>query len=86
MSNPNLKNLQLTACDVSNLNLSVFKKLDELQIVYTIDCDELKSAIDGLELGKLVVSGDMASNPSCKLLLSSIKKKGTKIEIVGPII
>lgn len=85
--NPNLTKLSITACDIENLDLSGFKELDELQLVYSLESDVILSdIISGLNIKKLVVSGDLVSNKETKSYLNSLKSKGVKIEIVGPVI
>jgi hypothetical protein len=84
--NPDLKKLQLSACDISGLDLSIFGKLDELQLIYTAEAEDLVMVLGSLEVNKLVLSGDLVSNPEAKKLISSLKGRGIKIETVGPVI
>ena len=60
--------------------------MDELQLIYTAEANELASIIGDLQLDKLVISGDLVSNPEAKKLISSMKGRGIKIEVVGPVI
>lgn len=83
---PDVKKIQIVACDIKDMNLSVFESLDELQLVYTIDPQDLAKAISGLTIKKLVISGDLVSDKQNKDLINSLKRKGTKVEIVGPVI
>jgi hypothetical protein len=85
-NNPDLKKLQLSACDITSLDLSIFGELDELQLIYTAEASELTSIIGSLQLNKLIISGDLVSNPESKKLISSMKGRGIKIEVVGPVI
>lgn len=84
--NPDLKKLQLVACEITNLDLSILESIDELQLLYTLDADELITALEGLSVKKLVLSGDLMSNVENKKYIGVLKGKGIKVEIVGPII
>ncbi len=86
-SNPDIKKLQFISCDnVGNMDLKVFKNLEELQLLYTLDSfDELISILDSMSLKKLVISGDLMTKKN-KAYINSLKSKGLKIEIVGPVI
>jgi hypothetical protein len=84
--NPNLKKLQITACQIKDLNLSKLGDIDELQLIYTLDPDDLTKALEGVNIKKLVLSGDLVSDPENKKLINSLKGKGVKIQIVGPVI
>ena len=85
--NPNLKRLQLTACNIQNLDLSIIGSLDELQLIYTLKKEENLSVIlEGVNIKKLVISGDVVSKRENKIYLNSLKSKGVKIEIIGPVI
>lgn len=84
--NPDIKRLQFISCDVDDVlnNINLFENLEELQLIYTID--SLEPILDILKekkLKKLVISGDLASNKS---LIQQIRKEGTKIETLGPVI
>lgn len=84
--NPNIKRLQFISCDIDGVlnNINLFENLEELQLIYTID--SLESILDILKekkIKKLVISGDLASNKS---LIQQIRKEGTKIETLGPVI
>ncbi len=87
-SNPDIKKLQIISCDVSgDMNLSQFKKLEELHVIYTIDSlGELKDLTENLSIKRLVLSGDLIKDKSSKEYIQVIRKKGIKIEIVGPVI
>ena len=87
-NNEELKKLQITSCDVTgSIDLSIFTKLEELHLVYTLDSiEDLKTMIGEIKLKKLLISGDMAGSKEAKALLGSFKSKGMKIEIVGPVI
>jgi hypothetical protein len=84
--NPDLKKLQITACQIKDLNLSKLGDIDELQLIYTLDPEDLSKALEGVNAKKLVLSGDLVSNPESKKFINSLKGKGVKIQIVGPVI
>jgi hypothetical protein len=79
-----IKKIQFVACQIKNIDLSMFNELEELQLVYTIDSEELEKAIGSLKVKKLVLSGDLVE--SNKKYINSLKSKGVKVEIVGPVI
>ena len=79
-----VKKLQFISCDVFNLDLSKFKELDELQLVYTIDDEDLNDIIRDLNIKKLVISSDVILNIDNKNYISFLKRKGIKVEIIGP--
>ena len=82
-----LTKLQLTACDVTNLDLSSIRELDELQLIYTISRGEKLSEVVGdLKMGKLVISGDLVSDKDNKAFINSLKSRGVKVQTVGPVI
>lgn len=82
-----LTKLQLTACDVTNLDLSAIRELDELQLIYTISRGEKLSEVVGdLKMGKLVISGDLVSDKDNKAFINSLKSRGVKVQTVGPVI
>ena len=81
-----MKKLQLLACEISNLDLSILGEIEELQLLYTVSSENLVTALEGLTIKKLVLSGDLVSNPENKKYIGSLKRSGTKIEIVGPVI
>jgi hypothetical protein len=87
-NNPNLTKLQIISCDLSgDMNLSQFKNLEELHIVYTVDSlEELKDLTENLNIKKLVLSGDLIKDKSSKEYIQGLRKNGIKVEIVGPVI
>ena len=86
-ANPNLNKLSIVACDVTNLNLSKFGELEELQLVYTIERgNKLQDVMSNVITKKLVISGDLVSDKENKSYINSLKSRGVKIEIVGPVI
>jgi hypothetical protein len=88
-NNPGLKKLQIVSCDYSsNIDLSIFKNLKELHLVYTINSlEELIGMTNKLEnLDKLFVSGDLLSQKEAKEYINELKRKGIKVETVGPVI
>ena len=86
--NPNIKKLQIVSCDLEGpINISIFENLEELHMIYTLDnIDELKDLSENLKVKKLVLSGDLIKDKECKKYINSLKQKGMRVEIVGPII
>jgi hypothetical protein len=76
-----ISRLQLTSCDIDDLDLSGLN-VDELQIIYTIDSD-IKAALGDAKFKSLVVSGDLMSSKENKEFLNELKRKGIKIETTG---
>lgn len=79
-----VRKLQFVSCDISDLDLTKFKDLDELQLVYTIDDEDLNDIIKDLNIKKLVISSDVMLNIDNKNYISFLKRKGIKVEIIGP--
>jgi hypothetical protein len=82
---PEIKKIKLISCDNSGVpNFSQFKNLEELHFIYTLDSiEELKQAIEGVNLKKLGISGDLFTKQN-RTFFDSLKSKGIKIEVVGP--
>ena len=80
-TNKSIKRLQLTSCDIDDLNLSGLN-VDELQLLYTVD-NSIQSALGDAKFNKLVVSGDLMANKENKEFLNDLKRKGIKIETTG---
>lgn len=80
--NPEIKKLQIDACQIKDLDLSMFKNLEELHLIYSIEPEELEKAVGNLQVKKLVLSSDIVSEN--KTFINSLKQKGIKIEILGP--
>ena len=76
-----IKRLQLTSCDIDDLDLSGLN-IDELQLLYTVD-DSIQSALGDAKFNKLVVSGDLMANKENKEFLNGLKRNGIKIETTG---
>jgi hypothetical protein len=83
-TNKSIKRLQLTSCDIDDLDLSGLN-VDELQLLYTVD-NSLQSALGDAKFNKLVVSGDLMANKENKEFLNELKRKGIKIETTGLVI
>jgi hypothetical protein len=81
--NPNLKKIQITACDIEKLNIKALNTLEELHLLYTIDPENLIKTLKDIDVKKLVISGDLVSDTKNKDFINSLKRKGIKIEIVG---
>jgi hypothetical protein len=85
-SNPTITKLQIISCDnVGSFDFSTFNALEELQVIYTLDSAEDLKTIVPDNLKKLIISGDLVTKES-KSIISSLRSKGVKIEIVGPVI
>ena len=86
--NPEIKKLQIVSCDISGeLNLTGFKNLEELHFIYALDdLAQLKDLTENLKVKKLVLSGDLIKDKESKLYINSLKQRGLKVEIVGPVI
>lgn len=85
---PEIKKLQLISSDiVGDLQLSSFSNLEELHLVYTLDSlEDAKEALSNTKLKKLVISGDISSTKEAKSFINDLRRNGTKVEIVGPVI
>ena len=79
-----IKRLQLTSCDIDDLDLSGLS-IDELQLLYTID-NSIESALGDAKFKKLVVSGDLMSNKENKDFLAALKRKGIEVKTTGLVI
>lgn len=86
--NPDIKKIQIISCDLTGeLGFSQFKKLEELQVVYTLDTfAELKDLTENLGIKKLVISGDLIKDKESKEQINQVRKRGIKVEILGPVI
>jgi hypothetical protein len=86
--NPNIKKLKMVSCEINgNIDFSKFNNLEELQILFNdLDLEEIEASISNLKIKKLVISGDNVSGPEGKRFLSDIRRKGIKVETVGPVI
>ena len=81
---PDIKKIQINSCDIEDLSLSKLEGIDELHLIYTLDPSDLKKALEGVSVKKLVLSGDLVSDN--KDYIKSLRSQGVKIEIVGPVI
>ena len=86
--NPNIKKLQIVSCDLTGeLAFSEFRNLEELQVIYTLDTfNELVDLTENLSIKKLVISGDLIKDKESKEKINQVRKRGIKVEIVGPVI
>lgn len=83
----NLKKLQFVSCDIpGELDLSKFKELEELQVIYS--CEKLSEVLsfDLSKIKKLVISGDLIKSKEDKQKISDLRRDGKKVEIIGPVI
>ena len=83
---PNIKSLEFINCELDGKDISVFKNLEELHLIYTVDFNEFKGIVEGLKLKKIVISGDLASGKENKNYINSLKSKGIKVETIGPVL
>lgn len=79
-----IKRLQITSCDIDDLDLSGVD-VEELQLIYTID-NSIESALGDAKFKKLVVSGDLMSSKENKDFLSALKRKGIEVKTTGLVI
>ncbi len=85
LSEFDVKNLSFISCKINNLDLSELQELDTLELLFTIDSDNLESVLSSVKIkNKLVLSSDLVSDKKNKELVNELKKKGLKIEIIGP--
>jgi hypothetical protein len=81
---PDIKKIQINACEIKDLVLSSLDGIDELHLIYTLDPSDLEKALQGVNVKKLILSGDLVSEN--KDYIKSLRSQGVKIEIVGPVI
>jgi hypothetical protein len=87
--NPNINRIQIVSCDLSieNVNFSKYEKLEELQLIYTLDdISVLSNMVKDSKIKKLVISGDLIKSKEDKNIVSNIRKSGIKVEVKGPVI
>jgi hypothetical protein len=80
-----LEKLQFISCDINNeINLKKFRKLRELEFIFSLDSIDqiMKGLPAGLE--KLTLSTDLLQTPADKEKLSKLKSTGLKIQLLGP--
>jgi len=82
-TNPDIDKISIIACDVKDLDLSVFEELEELHLLYTLD-GKLSDVMMGLNLNKLVVSSDVMTDKDNREFVSQMKREGIKVETIGP--
>lgn len=84
--NPNIKKIQILSCDMTgDLHLSRFTKLEELQMLYTLESLlDMKESFVNLKIKKLVISGDLVVDTQTKDYISELRRSGIKVEILGP--
>lgn len=86
-SNPDLRKISLISCDIPSLDLSLFNELDELELVYTLDEDnKLEDILKSTKVKILRISGDILSIKENKKFIQDLKRSGTKVELIGPVI
>ena len=87
--NPNINRIQIVSCDLSieNVNFSKYEKLEELQLIYTLDdISVLSNMVKDSKIKKLIISGDLIKSKEDKNIVSNIRKSGIKVEVKGPVI
>ena len=80
-----IHNLQLISVDIDTYDFSKFTNIKELGLIYTLDDPmQLSTIVSPLNLEKLTISGDIVKEN--KQFINSLKRKGVKIKVEGPII
>ena len=80
-ANPEMEKLQLTSCDVEDLNLSGLS-INELQLVYTTS-QPLAEVLGDVKVKKLVISGDLLINKENEEFVNSLRRSGLSVQVVG---
>jgi hypothetical protein len=86
LNSTDIEKIQIISCDFSGVvDFSKFTKLEELHLIYTINSfEELKKLTENLSVKSLFLSSDLIREKSTKEYIQSLRKKGIKIEIIGP--
>lgn len=80
-ANPEMEKLQLTSCDIEDLNLSGLS-INELQLIYTTT-QPLAEVLGDVKVKKLVISGDLLINKENEELVNRLRRSGIVVNIVG---
>ena len=82
-----VKKLGIRTCEIEDsFDISHFKELDELQILFTLEnTAQLKQVLQDIKVKKLVLSSDLFVSKTDKEVLKELKKD-YKVELRGPII
>ena len=80
-ANPEMEKLQLTSCDIEDLNLSGLS-INELQLIYTTT-QPLAEVLGDVKVKKLVISGDLLINKENEELVNRLRRSGIVVKIVG---
>lgn len=85
---PGIKSLSLGSVDNFNADeLKLFKNLEELEIIYSLSYkDDLEKLLEGLNLKKLAISGDLLKDQKNKIYIESLRKSGVLVDIKGLVI
>lgn len=85
---PDIKKLSLCSVDIKDItNLSLFEKMEELELTYTISNKKsLEKILAGLNIKKLSISGDLLKNEKNKIFIESLRKKGINVKLTGLLI
>lgn len=79
--NKDIKKIKIINCNINGqLDFSEFNKIDELQLIYTLNnAQELDFIKDSKNIKKLLISGDIFN----KKIINDIKKSGIDVEVTG---
>jgi len=80
---PDIKCLKFKACELDGKDLTIFKNLEELHLLFS-DFKDLKEIVDELNIKKLVLSTDLSVGKANKEYIETLKSKKIKVEFVGP--
>lgn len=82
---PGIKKLSFGSVDIGNLNgLKSFSGLEELELIYTISgSTNLEKLIDGINIKKLTLSGDMVKSDINKEYIKKLQKSGVTVLLKG---
>ena len=80
-ANPEMEKLQLTSCEVEDLNLSGLS-INELQLIYTTT-QPLAEVLGDVKIKKLVISGDLLINKENEELVNNLRRSGLSVQVVG---
>ena len=83
-SNPDITKLSFISCEIDDIDISIFNKLEELEIIYTIETDKLISEIIPDTIKLLTISSDILLNKDNKEFINSLKRSGKEVKIIGP--
>jgi len=80
-----LKKLRFSNCDIVDLDIKSLNKLEELQLIYSLDeGSKISDIVGDLNLKELVISTDVLNNPENKKFINGLKSKKVIIKTLGP--